>query len=64
MNRKMIAPGAALMASASLIADGEPCCGLGDQAEESLFGFAPRRRSPEGASLPLSACEYRLHIGI
>jgi hypothetical protein len=64
MNSRMIVPGTLLKASASLLADGEPCCGLGAAAEESTFGFAPRLRPPEGASTLLSACEYRMRIGI
>jgi hypothetical protein len=64
MNRRMIVPDAQGKASVALQADGEPCCGLGDAAEESTFGFVPRLRPPEGASTALSACEYRLHIGI
>jgi|WetSurMetagenome_2_1015567.scaffolds.fasta_scaffold279037_2 hypothetical protein len=64
MNRKLLMRGSLLKASASLLADGEPCCGLGTAAEESTFGFAPRLRPPEGASTMLAACEYRMRIGI
>jgi hypothetical protein len=60
MNQKAVGSFGAAGASLS---EGEPCRGPGVAEEESIPALVPLRRA-EGASLLLSSCDYRLHIGI